>query len=96
LTERAQRQRVWALTGGSGRRARVREAVPVVRAVRSGSDGGDQRQAKGAGCACAKRYLRSGPCDQDRTKGIRPGRGERLRAVLLLSAAVRSPELRQA
>jgi hypothetical protein len=38
----------------------------------------------------------SGPCDQDRTEGIRPGRGERLRAALLLSAAVRSPELRQA
>jgi hypothetical protein len=71
LTERAQRQRTWALTGGpgrqgtrarsgtrspgrairigrrgseadQGRRARVREAVPAVRAVRSGSDGGDQ------------------------------------------------------
>jgi hypothetical protein len=51
----------------------VHEAVPVVRAVRSGSDGGDQRQAKGAGHACAKRYPRSGPCDQDRTEGIRPG-----------------------
>jgi hypothetical protein len=31
-----------ALTGGPGRQARVREAVPVVRAVRSESDGGDQ------------------------------------------------------
>jgi hypothetical protein len=28
------------LTGGSGRQARVREAVPVIRAVRSRSDGG--------------------------------------------------------
>jgi hypothetical protein len=74
----------------------VREAVPVVRAVRSGSDGGGQRQAKGAGRACAKRYPWSGSCDQDRTEGIRPGRGERLRAALLLSAVVRSPELRQA
>jgi hypothetical protein len=74
----------------------VHEAVPTVRAVRSGSDGGDQRQAKGVGRACAKRYPRSGPCDPDRTEGIRPGRGERLRAALLLSAAVRSPELRQA
>jgi hypothetical protein len=51
---------------------------------------------KGAGRACAKRYPWSGPCDQDRTEGIRPGRGERLRAALLLSVAVRSPELRQA
>jgi hypothetical protein len=74
----------------------VRESVLAVRAVRSGSDEGDQRQAKGAGRTCVKRYLRSGPCDQDRTEGIRPGRGERLRAALLLSAAVRSPELRQA
>jgi hypothetical protein len=96
LTERAQHQRVWALTGGPRRRARVREAVPAVQAVRSGLDGGDQRQAKCAGRACAKRYPQSGPCDQDRTEGIRPGRGERLRAVLLLSAAVRLPELRQA
>jgi hypothetical protein len=52
----------------------VREAVPVVRAVRSGSDEGDQRQAKGARHACAKRYPRSGPCDQDRTEGIRSGK----------------------
>jgi hypothetical protein len=74
----------------------VREAVPTVRVVRSGSEGGDQRQAKGAGRACTKRYPRSGPCDQDQTEGIRPGRGERLRAALLLSASVRSPELRQA
>jgi hypothetical protein len=69
---------------------------PVVRAVRSESDGGDQRQAKGAGRACAKRYPRSRLCDQDRTEGIRPGRGERLRAALLLSAAVGSSELRLA
>jgi hypothetical protein len=121
MTELAQRQGTWALTGGpraqgvlarsgtrgpghairigrrgseagQGRRARI--AVPTVRVVRSGSDGGDKRQAKGAGHA--KRYPRSGPCDQDRTEGIRPRRGERLRAALLLSAAVRSLELRQA
>jgi hypothetical protein len=49
-----------ALTGRPGRQARVREAVPAVRAVRSESDGGDQRQVKGAGRACAKRYPRSG------------------------------------
>jgi hypothetical protein len=77
---------------GQGRRARV--AVPAVRVVRSGLDGGDQRQAKGVGRA--KRYPRSGSCDQDRTEGIRPRRGERLRVPLLLSAAVRSLELRQA
>jgi hypothetical protein len=75
---------------------RVREAVPAVRAVRSGSDGGDQRQAKGVGRACAKRYPRSELFDLNRTEGIRPGRGERPRAVLLLSVVVRSPKLRQA
>jgi hypothetical protein len=42
LTERAQRQGVWALTGGPGRRAHMREEVPAVRAARSESDGGDQ------------------------------------------------------
>jgi hypothetical protein len=31
-----------ALTGGSRRQVRVREAVPAVRAVLSESDGGDQ------------------------------------------------------
>jgi hypothetical protein len=44
----------------------------------------------------AKQYPRSRPCDQDRTEGIRSGRGKRLRVALLLSTAVRSPELRQA
>jgi hypothetical protein len=43
-----------------------------------------------------KRYPRSGLFDLNRTEGIRSGRGERLRAALLLSAAVRSPELRLA
>jgi hypothetical protein len=37
-----------------------------------------------------------GSCDEDRTEGIRTGRGERLPAALLLSAAMRSPELRLA
>jgi hypothetical protein len=59
-----------------------------------GNTGADRR-ARGAGRACAKRNPRSGPCDQDQTGEIRPG-DERLRAALLLSAAVRSPELRQA
>jgi hypothetical protein len=42
LTKRAQRQGTRALTGGPGRRARVREAVSVIWAMRSRSDGGDQ------------------------------------------------------
>jgi hypothetical protein len=40
--------------------------------VRSESDEGDQRQVKGAGRACAKRYPRSGPCDLNWMEGIRP------------------------
>jgi hypothetical protein len=68
LTERAQRQGTWALTGGPGAQgARARNSIPL-----------------------------SGSCDQDWTEGIRPRRGKRMRAALLLSAAVRSPELRQA
>jgi hypothetical protein len=47
LIERAQRQGVWALTGGPGRQARGREAVPAVRAVRSESDRGDQTRGDG-------------------------------------------------
>jgi hypothetical protein len=39
---------------------------------------------------------RSGLCDQDRTEGIRLGRGDRLWAALLLSTAARSPELGRA
>jgi hypothetical protein len=74
----------------------MREVVPAVRVVRSGSDRGDHRQAKGAGRACAKWYSRSRPFDLNRTEGIRPRRGERLRVALFLSAAVRSPKLRQA
>jgi hypothetical protein len=42
-----------------------------------------------------KWYPRFGPCDQDRTEGIKSRRGERLQAALLLSAVVKSPELRQ-
>jgi hypothetical protein len=50
----------------------------------------------GAQGACARNGIpRSGPHDQDRTVEIRP-RGERLQAVLLLSVAVKSPELGQA
>jgi hypothetical protein len=39
---------------------------------------------------------RSGSCNQDRTREIRPGEGERLRAAPLLLATVKSPELGQA
>jgi hypothetical protein len=35
-----------ALTGGPGRQALVREAVPAVRAVRSESNGGDQNRGE--------------------------------------------------
>jgi hypothetical protein len=69
--------------------------VLTERAQRQGGLGADRR-AKGARRAGGKRYPRSGPGDQDQTEGIRPGRGERLWAALLLSATVRSPELRQA
>jgi hypothetical protein len=94
LTEQAQRQGVWALTGGPGRQgARERSGTcGLGRAIRIGRRGSEA----GKGRACAKRYPRSGSCDQDRTEGIRPGRGERLRAALLLSAAVRSLKFRLA
>jgi hypothetical protein len=39
---------------------------------------------------------RSGPCDQDRTGEIRPGETDVREAAPLLSAAVKSPELRLA
>jgi hypothetical protein len=47
LTEQAQCQGVWALTGGPRRQARGREAVPVVRVVRSESDREDQTKGDG-------------------------------------------------
>jgi hypothetical protein len=66
---------------GGGRTDRVGPAL---------ADTGADRRARGAGRACARRYPRSGSCDQDRTGEIRPGRDERLRAALLLSVVVRS------
>jgi hypothetical protein len=62
--------RAWgrALTGGPGAPAtegRTDRAGPTP------GDLGADRQAKGAGRACVKRHPRSGPCDQDRTEGIR-------------------------
>jgi hypothetical protein len=83
------------LTGGPGD-VSDRWGGRTGRADPAPGDLGTDRRAKGAGRACAKRYPRSGSCDQDQTEGIRPGRDERLRAVLLLSAVVRSPELGQA
>jgi hypothetical protein len=111
VTERAQRQRTWVLTGGPGRHG-ARAGSGIL-----GSGPFDQDRMKG---------IRGGPrgskpFDQDRTREIRPGkqtcakrypavRAMRSRsdrgnqtgetdvreAAPLLSAAVRSPELRQA
>jgi hypothetical protein len=47
-----------------------------------------------SGHACAKRYPWSESFDLNRMEGIRPGGNIRLRAAPLLSAAVRSLELR--
>jgi hypothetical protein len=77
-----------ALTGGPGD-VTDRGGERTDRAVPAPGD-------TGAGRACAKRYPRSGSCDQDRTEGIRLGGSEQLRAAPLLSAAVKSPELGQA
>jgi hypothetical protein len=89
----------------------VREALSVVQAVRSKSDGGDQtrgnrrlrgsepfdlNRTEGIGPGGNRRLWGSEPFDLNRTEGIRPGGNRRLRAALLLSAAVRSPELRLA
>jgi hypothetical protein len=51
---------------------------------------GADRRARTSGARARSGISRSEPCDEDRMEGIRPGRGERLRAALLLSAAVRS------
>jgi electron transfer flavoprotein alpha/beta subunit len=129
LTERAQRQGVWVLTGRPGHQARGREAVSWgpgrsikierrgsegvqggsdgVRAVRSRSDGGNQtgkderlRVALKGGPGCQARVheaVSRGP-----GRAIKIGRGNQTgetdvrEAAPLLSAAVRSPELRQA
>jgi hypothetical protein len=98
LTERAQRQRGnrW-LQGSEG-----------VRAVRSRSDGGNQtgkdERLRAAltggtgrqGVQARSGIPRSGPCDQDRTGEIRPGETDVREAAPLLSAAVKSLELRLA
>jgi hypothetical protein len=69
------------------------------RTDRAGSaleDLGADRRARASGHACAKRYPWSEPFDLNRTEGTRPGGNRWLRAAPLLSAAVRSPELRLA
>jgi hypothetical protein len=59
-------------------------------------DLGADRRARAQAARARSGIPRSGPCDQDQTEGIKPGRGERLRAALLLFVVVRSPKLRQA
>jgi hypothetical protein len=83
------------LTGGLGS-VSDRGGGRTDRASLAPGDTGADRRARGAGRVCAKRYPRSGSCDQDRMGAIRPREGERLRAALLLSAALKSPELGQA
>jgi hypothetical protein len=81
LTERAQRQGVWALTGGPGRQgARARSGIPrsgpfdLNRTEQIRPEGlGADRRARAPGPTCVKRYPRSGPCDLNQTEGIRPG-----------------------
>jgi hypothetical protein len=55
-----------------------------------------QRQGTRALTGARSGIPRSRSCDQDRTGEIRPGEGEQLRAVPLLLATVKSPELGQA
>jgi hypothetical protein len=96
LTERSQRQEVWALTGGPGRqgahaRSGTRGPGRAIRNGWRGSEAGQQRRARVREAVPTVWVVRSGS-----DRGIRPGRGERLRAALLLSVAVRSLELRLA
>jgi hypothetical protein len=79
-----------ALTGGPGG-VNDRGGGRTDRVGPAPGNTGADRRARGAGRACAKRYPRYGPCDQNRTEGIRPGG-----RTAVGSAAVRSPELRQA
>jgi hypothetical protein len=55
LTERAQRQGTWALTGRAGRQARVREAVShgLSCAIRIRQRGSDRGAANGRGWRCS-------------------------------------------
>jgi hypothetical protein len=83
------------LTGGPGASATEGKSALTERAQRQGNwapTGGPGVQ----GARARSSFPRSGSCDPDQTEEIRLGRGERLWAALLLSAAVRSPKLRQA
>jgi hypothetical protein len=69
------------------------------RTDRAGSAPGDlgtDRRARASGVRARSGISRSGPCDEDRTEGIKPGRGERLQAALLLSTVVRQAQARVA
>jgi hypothetical protein len=59
------------LTGGPGG-VSDRGGVRTDPAGPAPGNTGADRRAKVAGRACAKRYPRSGSCDQDQTEGIRP------------------------
>jgi hypothetical protein len=70
-----------AAKGARGRASADRRARGVRdRGGLAPGDTGADRRARGAGHMCAKRYPRSGSCDQDRTEGIRPGRRGRTAA----------------
>jgi hypothetical protein len=84
-----------ALTGGLGSVSdRGGERADRAGPAPGGLDA--DRRARASGHECAKRYPCSEPFDLNRTEGIRPGGNRRLRAAPLLSAVVRSPELRLA
>jgi hypothetical protein len=58
--------------------------------------GGTDRRARASGARARSGIPWSRPCDQDRTGEIRPGETDVREEVPLLSAAMRSPELRKA
>jgi hypothetical protein len=109
LTERARCRRTWALTGGLGRQG-AWTGSGILRSgsfdqdrtegIRGGPRGPSRSIKIGQGKSdWENRRARSGiprskPCDQDRTGEIKPGKPDVREAAPLLSAAVRSPELR--
>jgi hypothetical protein len=58
-------------------------------------DTGTDRRAQTQGARARSGTPRSWSCDRDRTREIKPGGGERLRAAPLLFAAAKSSELGQ-
>ena len=84
-----------ALTGGPGGVSDRGESALTKQAQHQGTrtlEGGLGAQ----GARARSGILRSGSGDQDRTREIRPGEGERPRAAPLLLATEKSPELGQA